>query len=160
LQLNVEAPTPLVVPPSLRLVTAILSAAASAGYPEEVAGGAHRFGQVERKTLSRRKCRCRRSCCSSRVTSACEHYDLAGFAEKREGAFIPDEWDEAAYLKANPDVAAVVARGTFINGYHHYLAAGRHEGRKMARRPSADYPAEVSGACSKAHVLVFRPCLA
>jgi hypothetical protein len=119
LQLNVEAPTPLVVPPSLRLVTAILSAAASAGYPEEVAGGAHRFGQVERKTLSRRKCRCRRGCCSSRVTSAREHYELAGFAEKREGAFIPDEWDEAAYLKANPDVA------------------------------------EVSGACSKAHVLVF-----
>jgi hypothetical protein len=87
--------------------------------PRRSGRSAHRFGQVERKTLSRRKCRCRRGCCSSRVTSAREHYELAGFAEKREGAFIPDEWDEAAYLKANPDVA------------------------------------EVSGACSKAHVLVF-----
>jgi hypothetical protein len=40
LELNVEAPTPLAVLPSLRLVIGILSAAASAGYPEEVAGGA------------------------------------------------------------------------------------------------------------------------
>jgi hypothetical protein len=57
LELNVEAPTPLAVLPSLHVVIGIESAAASAGYPEEVAGGAHGFGQVERKTLSRRKCR-------------------------------------------------------------------------------------------------------
>ena len=42
---------------------------------------------------------------------------------------MPAEWDEAGYLAINPDVAAGVSRGTFVTGYHHYLAAGRVEGR-------------------------------
>jgi hypothetical protein len=58
-----------------------------------------------------------------------EHYELAGRAERRAGAAVPDEWDERGYLEAHPDVAAAVTRGSFINGYHHYLAAGRAEGR-------------------------------
>ena len=47
---------------------------------------------------------------------------------------IAPDFDEAAYLRANPDVAEAVRSGGFRHGYHHYLAAGRLEGRS---RPSA-----------------------
>ena len=43
---------------------------------------------------------------------------------------------KAQYLKIYPDVAAEVQRGTFLNGYHHYLTAGRAEGRKDGTPPS------------------------
>jgi len=45
---------------------------------------------------------------------------------------IKDGWDEAAYLAANPDVAAEMAAGksNFKTGYDHYLAYGKAEGRK------------------------------
>lgn len=45
-------------------------------------------------------------------------------------------FDEAAYLEANPDVAAAVAAGHFASGYEHYEAAGRAEGRGFVRVPS------------------------
>jgi hypothetical protein len=44
--------------------------------------------------------------------------------------FIP-EFDEAAYLRANPDVAASVARGATASGLAHYNKYGRREGRAM-----------------------------
>ena len=43
---------------------------------------------------------------------------------------------KAQYLKIYPDVAAEVQRGTFLNGYHHYLTAGRAQGRKDGTPPS------------------------
>ena len=51
------------------------------------------------------------------------------------------EWFRATgtrriYLKIHPDVAAEVRRGTFLSGYHHYLAAGRAEGREGGMVPS------------------------
>jgi hypothetical protein len=45
----------------------------------------------------------------------------------------PPDFDEMAYLEANPDIAAAVNRGDFKNGFIHYLRHGFHEGRK---RPS------------------------
>jgi uncharacterized repeat protein (TIGR03803 family) len=38
-------------------------------------------------------------------------------------------FDEHYYLQRNPDVAAVVAQGTFATGYDHYLKYGQFEGR-------------------------------
>ena len=47
----------------------------------------------------------------------------------------PTDWNEALYLRLYPDVAAEVRRGTFVSGYHHYLAAGRTEGRQTGAAP-------------------------
>ncbi|RTE94747.1 hypothetical protein [Bradyrhizobium sp. LVM 105] len=47
----------------------------------------------------------------------------------------PIDWNEALYLRLYPDVAAEVRRGTFTSGYHHYLAAGRAEGRQNGTPP-------------------------
>lgn len=41
----------------------------------------------------------------------------------------PPDFDEAAYLRANPDVAAEVAEARQKSGYFHYLMHGQHEGR-------------------------------
>lgn len=38
-------------------------------------------------------------------------------------------YDEQAYLAANPDIAAAVARGDFASGADHYNAFGQYEGR-------------------------------
>jgi len=41
----------------------------------------------------------------------------------------PSDFDEAAYLSANRDVASGVSDGRFANGYEHYIRHGRLEGR-------------------------------
>ncbi len=41
----------------------------------------------------------------------------------------PENFSEAAYLAANPDVAAAVAAGHFPNGRAHFDAFGQHEAR-------------------------------
>lgn len=46
-------------------------------------------------------------------------------------------WNEGAYLKANPDVAAAVARGEFANAKQHYDLYGREEGRSLGFSPTA-----------------------
>lgn len=40
-------------------------------------------------------------------------------------------FEEAAYLAANPDVAAAVAEGAFRSGQQHYAQHGRFEGRRL-----------------------------
>ena len=55
----------------------------------------------------------------------------AGMAE----GSLPIDWNEALYFRLYPDVAAEVQRGTFTSGYHHYLAAGRAEGRQSSVPP-------------------------
>ncbi len=42
---------------------------------------------------------------------------------------IPPDFDEAFYLRQNPDVAAAVADGRLASGYDHYIRYGRREGR-------------------------------
>lgn len=65
-----------------------------------------------------------------------EHYELAGRAEHRGGASVPEDWDEQSYLQVHPDVAGAVAKDTFLSGYHHYLVAARREGRLGGFRPA------------------------
>ena len=36
----------------------------------------------------------------------------------------PHDWNDQAYLDANPDVAKLVAKGEFANGYAHYIRIG------------------------------------
>ena len=50
----------------------------------------------------------------------------------------PHDFDERAYLQANPDVAAEVQRGGQKSGFTHYILHGRHEGRT---RTSGEYSA-------------------
>ena len=50
--------------------------------------------------------------------------------ESEPKPFIP-QFDEAAYLKANPDVAISVARGKSASGLAHYNERGRREGRSI-----------------------------
>ena len=42
-----------------------------------------------------------------------------------------DTFDEASYLRANPDVAAAVQAGQFKSGWQHYEKYGRNEGRRL-----------------------------
>jgi hypothetical protein len=44
-------------------------------------------------------------------------------------AGTPHDWNEQAYLAANPDISALVAEGRFPNGFEHYRAAGFFEFR-------------------------------
>jgi hypothetical protein len=41
----------------------------------------------------------------------------------------PHDWNDQAYLDANPDIAPLVAKGEFPNGYAHYVSAGFMQGR-------------------------------
>ncbi|WP_020564245.1 rhamnosyltransferase WsaF family glycosyltransferase [Methylosarcina fibrata] len=59
--------------------------------------------------------------------------DFARFAEEvdrlasRQDSLI--DFDEEAYLQANPDIAKSVAQGIIANGYVHYCVFGQKEGR-------------------------------
>lgn len=53
----------------------------------------------------------------------------------------PAGWDERAYLTANPDVARAIQGGIISDGYSHYMANGKAEGRSVApaaQRSQAD----------------------
>ena len=39
-------------------------------------------------------------------------------------AGTPHDWDEQAYLEANPDVSALIAEGKYQNGFEHYRSKG------------------------------------
>jgi hypothetical protein len=54
---------------------------------------------------------------------------LRAFGIERS-ATEPD-YDEVAYLRANPDVAALVRCGDVESGYHHWIAEGRAAGRPL-----------------------------
>ena len=56
-----------------------------------------------------------------------------GLEGDRKSLVPPPNFDEAAYLRENPDVKAAVAKGQFANGYQHFISSGRAEGR---RRPT------------------------
>ena len=51
--------------------------------------------------------------------------------ERPVGLSVPEAFDEAAYLLANPDVAASVAAGRFASGKAHYLTYGHFENRRL-----------------------------
>lgn len=60
------------------------------------------------------------------------------------GQTPPADWQERAYLTANPDVADAVRNGLFESGYEHYRMAGQREGRSgglPAPRAVAEIPA-------------------
>ncbi|NLR72480.1 glycosyltransferase [Novosphingobium sp. ERN07] len=61
----------------------------------------------------------------------------------------PHDFDDGAYLAANPDVAAAVRDGKQKSGFAHYIMHGRHEGRA---RPSGEYraPAPSGGVAPSA----------
>jgi hypothetical protein len=46
---------------------------------------------------------------------------------------LPEEFDEAAYLDLNPDVAAAVRGGAFKSGAEHYSRYGMKEDRRITK---------------------------
>ena len=60
-----------------------------------------------------------------------------------------DEFDAEAYLKANPDVAAAIARGAFGGDpYQHWLQFGQREGRTFPKKGNSGASSSGSGAAS------------
>jgi hypothetical protein len=60
------------------------------------------------------------------TAGALDHYRIYGIHEGRN----PNAgFSEAAYLTLYPDVAVAIANGQFADGYAHFLAFGRQEGR-------------------------------
>jgi len=53
-----------------------------------------------------------------------------------DGNGFANEFDNAAYLAANPDVAAAVTAGTFKDGYQHFVQFGQFEARSGAQTTS------------------------
>lgn len=51
-----------------------------------------------------------------------------------------ENFDEAAYLAANPDVAQAVAKGEWPSGWQHFKAHGHRENRRMADASPPDHP--------------------
>lgn len=64
-----------------------------------------------------------------------------------------DNWNEQAYLAANPDVAAEVAAGKLSSGLQHYQQWGQAEGRPgsfiTAAAPAQTIPAGAAGSLLK-----------
>jgi hypothetical protein len=54
---------------------------------------------------------------------------LTGVSDVANKAMSGANFDSAAYLKANPDVAAAIAKGEFPDAYSHYTQYGQAEGR-------------------------------
>jgi GT2 family glycosyltransferase len=57
----------------------------------------------------------------------------------------PDDFDEAAYLLAFPDIAGAIAAGEFRSASHHYEFWGRHEGRLTDPRYEAAILTDTAG---------------
>lgn len=80
----------------------------------------------------------------------------------------PKEWDEAAYLIANPDVAAAVERREFRSGWSHYLRHGQYENRdsvhpdiKFGKTSQTQFTRDCSDPWTYLEVtpdLKLRPC--
>jgi hypothetical protein len=89
---------------------------------------------------------------SGAYKSGLEHYLAYGKYEGRAPcnkpiAIVDEQFDELYYLKANADVAAVIACGQFKSGHGHYQAYGKYEGRA---------PCNKSGAIKRRFVHVWK----
>lgn len=54
------------------------------------------------------------------------------FSAQGESLLNQSEFDEAAYLQANPDVALAVEAGAFSSGWQHFRSYGQSEGRSLS----------------------------
>lgn len=58
---------------------------------------------------------------------------IGAFLKAHQIAVLPfyPEFNELAYMAANPDVEAAVRRGEIVSGFHHWVEFGRQEGRPL-----------------------------
>jgi SAM-dependent methyltransferase len=72
-----------------------------------------------------------------------------------------DDFDEASYLDANPDVAAAVKAGKIRSGWHHFASCGYAEGRQPGKKPSSEGTPtpdlEAARRSRAAHIMRFIP---
>ena len=79
------------------------------------------------------------------VRSGAEHWLASGAEEGRrlksdDGHGLPPEFDERAYLVANPDVRVAVQDGLFPSGAAHWLTVGRKDGRAYTAHQDTGKP--------------------
>ncbi|HSI53665.1 MAG TPA: radical SAM protein [Ramlibacter sp.] len=67
--------------------------------------------------------------------------------EARPDREAPEDWDDAHYLRMNPDVRAAVGRGAFPTGYAHYMEFGIGENRESGFTIAADAEGEYTRNC-------------
>ena len=66
----------------------------------------------------------------------------------------PPDFDDAAYLAANPDVQIAVRVGGFRSGWQHYQKFGRAEARPLApRAPSLSRREKLFAGLDPAHMV-------
>ncbi len=95
------------------------------------------------------------------VRSGADHWLASGAREGRrltpgdDGAALPEDFDERAYLLINPDVRVAVEKGLFPDGAAHWLAVGHKDGRSFKtsyrnaeapQRREGDWDALVAGS--------------
>jgi len=69
-----------------------------------------------------------------------------------------EDFDEAAYLKANPDVRRVVENGGFADGRDHFQQYGRSEGRRLLFSPDLSLARQQKMARLRPHLRDDMPC--
>jgi hypothetical protein len=76
------------------------------------------------------------------------------------GAVTADNFDETAYLNANPDVKAAIAKGDFTNAYEHYTRYGQAEGRTAFDKAQTAAKAAVDAAALETKQAADRKAVA
>jgi len=76
------------------------------------------------------------------------------------GEVTAGNFDEIAYLTANPDVAAEVAQGKFKSAYDHYVQYGKAEGRPAFNKAETAAAAAVKDEATKAKQATARGAVA
>ena len=76
------------------------------------------------------------------------------------GEVTAGNFDEQAYLTANPDVAAEVAQGKFKNAYEHYVQYGKAEGRPAFNKADTAVAAAKTDTETKAKQATARGTVA
>ena len=88
----------------------------------------HTPARVERGALSADQSRCGKGSARGTFRTAITITWPPDAARTAKEVSLPST-GTSRYLEANRDVEDEVRKGVFLNGYHHYLVAGRHENR-------------------------------
>jgi hypothetical protein len=69
-----------------------------------------------------------------------------------------ENFEESAYLKANPDVRQVVEHGMFVDGRDHFRQYGWRENRRLLLSPDLSFPRRRKLERLRPHLRADMPC--